>query len=371
MLNRQTDTFALVGGNWVVRDFLPNLLKDTEVHYFIFNVAITNNTGAAIQALSVLDAIDIRLTKNANRRLVDCRLGDLMRIGIVKSKNNYNADQSIANAGTANIHIVLPFVDKSKENFKDTALVVNTIKTLQLEMRYNTIADVTLSNIETMVDFEKAGKSLRVNSERYIQRSSVVIAGAGQRQRWNYKPAIRTVTLIQGDYTNLSYLSVDGDKETIFDGEPDELICSARSSLNLQNYAEVTDGTGLLLTADTIPLPFVGDKASYSEQPEQQMILWFTTTGAYSCNIIEDYIIAPSSKDVSEQIKIAMPNQSINNLKSYAVDKNAKRLSGSEMAKASFIGQVKVSPITDEITATNDNTASLQVEARVSDSLNK
>lgn len=340
---RQANTITPIKGSWVIDNYLASCLKNTELHSIIFDIDITNNAVGAIEATDVLDLINVRLTRDGNNKLVDCSMGDLLRIGMIKHKTNYGDVGSVAGGGgTFACEVVLPIADKSRPNPEDTAISVNTLKSLQLEIQDNNTASQVLAPIETMITFQNQKNSLRINSDRYILKSGVVIGGAVNQQSYPLQECLRTLALVIGTLTNLSYLSVDGGDETIFDGEPDELVAFSRDALELNPPDTAFTSAGVDLTTTCIPLPFLGKNDGYGKGKSMPVNFRFTTAGAITLNILEDYIVTPNTKKVNEYTQTALPFKNLSSVKAYAVGKNGSKLTADKTAKATIVPQVKI-----------------------------
>jgi hypothetical protein len=356
MKARQGNTFTPILGGWVVIDYLSSLLKGTEISSIILNFDITGVLVAGVEAIDMLDLIDIKLTRDGNKKLVDCTLGDLQRLGMLKSKTNYGNIATIAALAVQPIEIVIPFEDKARPNPKDTSLIVDTLKSLQLEFRNNIpVLSATIGNVETMQVYETQKTSVRITSDRYLLRQGVVIGGAVQQWGHAIQSALRSLLLINGTLTNLTYLQVDGGNDTIYDGEPDELICFAQEILE----ANPPGANGCLA------LPFLSNGQGYGGTNEMPLNLRFTTGGALTVNIFEDYIICPNPDKIKKELSVAKPYMTKADYSVRAVDKNSATMTQDATSKASIIPQVKITPNIAVAKKVNPNTAEMNIEARI------
>lgn len=357
---------------WVPDDFLKSsLVGKTEVTYVTLQLVITNNSGGAIESATVLDAIDVRLTRDGSKRLVDCSMLDLHKLEVLKNRNSNNNISSIPNAGTKSVCVVIPFCDYSRPNPMDTALVVDTVKSLFLEVRYNAIAGVTLSTIETMIHFEVAQSSLRITSDRYLRKQGVNIGGAVPKYPIPVDSQLYSLAWIYSaaNFANLSLVDIFGGSDILYTGEPDDINYGAASALGLDFNDVPVDSTGTLITDNTLILPIINRMDGYGKGKAMPITANLTTSGAFNASIFTDSITPPSPSRVERQLKRVLPHKDINRLMIKAVDKRgSKHGDPGKVGAMKIVPQFKVSEIGKTPEPAHPNTASANVEAKTVDS---
>lgn len=367
MRTRQGNSFNTIKGSWAVVDYLSSLLKKTELQALVLNFLITNNdAGAAIEATAVLDLIDVKLTRDGNKTMFDCTLGDLLRIGMQKDRTNYGSIGTVAlGGGTFNCQVVIPFADKARPQPKDSSLVVDTLKSLQLEIRDNNVATTVLSAIETMQIIDDAKTSLRITSDRMVLSGGITIAAATPKFPYPIHSAHRTLCMLVGTRTNLSYLQVDGADHAIVDGEPDEILTAAMNALALNppDLAWTSAGANMLNTC--LPIPLLENGDGYGGTMHQALNFRMDTTGAVSLRLVQDFVDMPDTKRISEQMKVARPGLQASQARISAIGKNGQRLTNQQAARAGIIPQLKIAETAATNKALNPATADINLEAAI------
>lgn len=369
MRNKQGAPITLVNDSWVPDDFLKSsLLRKSEVLYITLQGVITNNTGGAIESKTVLQAIDVRLTRDGSKRLIDCSMFDLHNIEVLKHHNSNNNIASIPNAGTKSFCVVIPFADFSRPNPMDTALVVDTLKTLFLELRYNAIANVTISAIESMVFYEPVGSSLRITSDRYIRKQGVSIAGASTKYPIPIDSQLYTFMYLysESNFAQLSLVDIFGGSDVINTGKPDDINYGAATGLQIDLNDFAIESTGTLLTDKALLLPFLSRYAGYGKGSAMPITFNLTVGGAFAGDIVMDSITPPSPSRTERYLKHVMPHANVNSLMIKGVDKRGSKHGADKVGAMKIAPQFKVSLIGKTPTPVHPNTAKASIEAKLS-----
>jgi hypothetical protein len=380
---RQGTAITLVANDWVSNDLRRTCLTEEQViDCLVLDLTATNNTQATpIDWCDILGFIDARLTKDAEKVLLDATLKDFLVLEKLDKGQYVIPGTIVAAGGTGAIQVILPFHSPGRKRAEDSSLVVKSCKSLSLELQDRTLQlNVNLvltANIGTALLFEKIGKGLPVNTERYVRREAIDINAAADnwRKDLNAHPYTRLMIQSDSDLANITRIEIYGKDGMIWNGDPIALNALAQYLTDKDLHSEHLLATTRPVDGEYLVIPLLEMVSDGIGKVEEQAIqIGLFTNAAFSGRLISESVSLPSTARIVRHLSEVYKGVDPALLKTHVVnqDGSLEADAAAIKAKTGNIAAVRVIPTTElgQISASTSNSKDLVNSLKASPSGN-